>query len=213
MTRVSKAKDFLVEQTAVQASLDGVTLTDLEKRMMYFTEGPDATEDPTELNDEFEAEYEIATYEAKMSKLLHRAYARVKKENPETARTWNESIRILKKGDHYILVLWDVLRPPYDNLKLISTAFLVVALLLGLILTAEHYHFKWNRASQPHGPTPVWLGRLLLFMMATGYAYNAVFPWVFKKSPLSPTELFVKLFHNSSDKTSDRHTGKFNQKS
>jgi len=55
---------------------------------------------PTQLNDDFEAEYEMVPYEAKMSKLLHRAYARVKKENPETARTWNESIRILKKGDH-----------------------------------------------------------------------------------------------------------------
>jgi hypothetical protein len=104
-----------------------VPLSDVEKRMMYFTEGPDATEDPAALNDDFEAEYDMPTYEAKMSELLHRAYARVKKENPETARTWNESIRILKKGDHYILVLWGVLRPPYDNLKLISTAFLVVA--------------------------------------------------------------------------------------
>ena len=75
---------------------------------MYFTEGPDATEDPTVLNDEFEAEYEMATYEAKMSKLLHRAYARLKKEHPEAARTWDESFRILRKGDHYILVLWDV---------------------------------------------------------------------------------------------------------
>jgi hypothetical protein len=155
----------------------------------------------------------MAKHEAKMSKLLHRAYARVKKENPETTRTWNDSIRILKKGDHYILVLWGILRPPYDNLKLISTAFLVVAVLLGLIFTAEHYHFHWNPASQPHGPTPVWLGRLLLVMMATGYAYYAVFPWVFKKSPPSPTELFLRLFRSSSDKTSDQHTRKFNQKS
>ena len=69
-----------------------------------------ATEDPAVLNDEFEAEYEMAAYEAKISKLLHRACARVKKENPETARTWNESIRILQKGDHHILVLWGVMR-------------------------------------------------------------------------------------------------------
>lgn len=58
-----------------------------------------------------------------------------KRENPETARTWDESIRILKKGDHYILVLWGVLRPRYDNLKLIATASLVLALLLGTELS------------------------------------------------------------------------------
>lgn len=150
VTQVSKAMDFLVEQTAVQAALDGVTLTDLEKRMMYFTEEPDSAENPIVLNDEFEAEYEMATYEAKMSKLLHRAYARVKKENPETARTWNESVRILKRGDHYILVLWGVLRPPYDNLKLISTASVVAVLLIGIIFSAERYNLHWPSAPQGH---------------------------------------------------------------
>jgi hypothetical protein len=50
------------------------------------------------LPDEFEAEYDTPTYEAKVSNLLHRAYARVKEENPETARTWNESIRILRRA-------------------------------------------------------------------------------------------------------------------
>jgi hypothetical protein len=225
VTQVSEAKDFLVEQTTIQAALDGVPLSDVEKRMMYFTEGPDAIEDPTQLNDDFEAEYEMAAYEAKMSKLLHRAYARVKKENPETARTWNESIRILKKGDHYILVLWGVNdtniqagkstqeRPPQDFLKLISTAFLVVALLLGIIFTADHYHFHWNRAPQPRGSTPVWLGRLLIFMLAAGYAYSVVLPWIFKKSPLTPTQLFLRLFRRSPDETSDPHPEQSNRKS
>jgi hypothetical protein len=69
-------------------------------------------------NDEFDAEHDTSTYEAKISKLLHCGYARLKKENPETARTWNDSIRILRKGDHHILVLWGTLRPPYDNVKL-----------------------------------------------------------------------------------------------
>lgn len=59
--------------------LDGVSLSDLEKRMMYFTESDDATEDAAQLNDEFEAEYETAAYEAKVSKLLHHAYARLKR--------------------------------------------------------------------------------------------------------------------------------------
>jgi hypothetical protein len=37
VTEVSKGKDFLVEQTTIQAALEGVPLSDLEKRMMYFT--------------------------------------------------------------------------------------------------------------------------------------------------------------------------------
>jgi hypothetical protein len=38
--RVREAEDFLVAQTAEQAALEGVPLSDLEKRMMYFTEVP-----------------------------------------------------------------------------------------------------------------------------------------------------------------------------
>ena len=94
--------------------------------MMYFTEGDEAPENPTKLNDEFEAEYDTAAYEAKVSKLLHHAYARLKKENPESARLWDESIRLLRRGNHYILVLWDqrssIERPPHDFLKLLGTS-------------------------------------------------------------------------------------------
>jgi hypothetical protein len=100
-----EAKDFLVGQAAQQASLDGVSLSDLEKRMMYFTESADATEDPVALNNAFEAQYNNAEYEAKVSRLLSHAFLRVKKENPETSRHWIAAVKTLRKGDHYILVL------------------------------------------------------------------------------------------------------------
>lgn len=104
-----QAKDFLVQQTAEQAALDNVPLSNLEKRMMYFTESdPASCENPIELNDEFEAEYGTEEYEAKISRLLHHAYKRLKDENTENLRSWNEAVHILRKGDHYILVLLDV---------------------------------------------------------------------------------------------------------
>jgi hypothetical protein len=42
---------------------------------MYFTEGAGATEDPATLNEEFEAQYDTAMYEKKISHLMHHAYA------------------------------------------------------------------------------------------------------------------------------------------
>jgi hypothetical protein len=54
-----QAEDFLVQQAAEQASLEAVPLSDLEKRMMYFTESDASScEYPIELNDEFEAQYD-----------------------------------------------------------------------------------------------------------------------------------------------------------
>jgi hypothetical protein len=104
--RVREAKDFLVHQTAEQAALEGLPLSDLERRMMYFTEGKGALEDPTTLNDEFEAQYDSAKFERKISRLMRHAHKRLKKEGPEKAQRWDKAIRTLRRGDHYILVMW-----------------------------------------------------------------------------------------------------------
>src|SRR5580704_10581889 len=102
-----EAKDFLADQSAQQASLDHTPLSDLERRMMYFTESdPASCGDPVSLNDEFEEKYDNAEYEAKMSRLLHRAYKRLKAENPEGKLQWDKALSTLEKGDHYVLVLW-----------------------------------------------------------------------------------------------------------
>src|ERR1041385_1148455 len=102
--RVLEAKDFLVQQTAEQAALENVPLSDLERRMMYFTETDECPEDPYALNDAFEAEYDTEEYQKKISRLLNRAHARLKNENPSSARIWDEAIEELRKGDHYLLV-------------------------------------------------------------------------------------------------------------
>lgn len=103
-----RAKEVLVQQVVEQAALESVPLSDLEKRMMYFTESDPATcENPIELNDEFEAQYDTDEYERKISRLLHDAHKRLKDENGEKLRNWNEAVRILRKGDHYVLVMLD----------------------------------------------------------------------------------------------------------
>ncbi len=103
-----EAKDFLVQQTAEQAALEHVSLSELEKRMMYFVENDGAScPNPLELNDEFEAKYDATEYEAKIKRLLHQAYKRLKAEEPEKARNWDDAMRRLNAGDHYLPVLWD----------------------------------------------------------------------------------------------------------
>lgn len=108
-----QAKDFFVQQVAEQATLEQIPLSDIEKRMMYFTESdPSSCSDPIGLNDEFESEHETSQYEAKMSRLLHHAYKRLKAENSEGRHYWDEAISTLEKGDHYLLVLWGQSRSP-----------------------------------------------------------------------------------------------------
>ncbi len=102
---VQEAKDFLVGQVVQQAALKGVALSDLERRMMYFTESADTVEEPGALTEEFDAQYDMQEYESKISSLFQAAYKRLQKENPVSIDKWKEYVRFLKKGDHYILVL------------------------------------------------------------------------------------------------------------
>jgi len=175
--RVLEAKDFLVQQTAGQAALENVPLSDLEKRMMYFTETGECPEDPIALNDAFEAEYDTDEYEAKISKLMHHAYQRIKKENPETTRAWNDAMRTLRKGDHYILVLWDVgpkERPPYDQLKLLLAGLLLAGTLVGVMLLRSHFGIAWKRGPKTTSAIPTWLQRVLLTLLILGIGRSLV---------------------------------------
>ena len=101
-----QAKDFFVQQVAEQAALEGLLLSDIEKRMMYFTESDSSScEDPLALNSEFEVQCDTDEYEAKVSGLLQRAYERLR--DSKAKDSWDGAISELRKGDHYLLVLLD----------------------------------------------------------------------------------------------------------
>lgn len=200
--RVLEAKDFLVQQTAEQAALENVSLSDLEKRMMYFTESGEMSEDPTALNEAFEAEYDTNEYESKIGKLMRHAFWRLKKENPQSAAQWKKAIKELSAEDHYLSVLWDAgssERPPYDSLKLLGAGVLVAVVglvaMVGAMYISDRYGFHWPGGHAPttHRSTPVWLQRTILWLTITGYIYYVVLPWLTKRPAIGFGELFGRL--------------------
>jgi hypothetical protein len=206
--KVLEAKDFLVQQTAEQAALENVPFSDLEKRMMYFTETDECPEDPIALNDAFEAEYDTDEYEAKVSKLTHHAYLRIKKENSEAFHRWKEAMRELSKGDHYLLVLCDDGAPrrpllegsPPVSLKsfgpVIWGAVLLIAALFGLPAIFGRYGFSWRGYQQPltHEPVPLWAQRSLIALMIGAYLYWGILPLISNKLRIPFPLLLSKIF-------------------
>jgi len=98
------AKQFLLTKVSDQAGQDGVSLDDIEKRMFLFSEAwgnPDL-----EANEIFGEKYDGKAYEAKVTKLLRRAYARDKRTK-EAKDEWKETLRALKQEDFYGLVMVD----------------------------------------------------------------------------------------------------------
>jgi hypothetical protein len=170
--QVREAKDFLVRQAAQQAALEGVSLSDLEKRMMYFTESPDAVEDPVKLHEEFEAQYDSEEYESKISKLLHHAHERVKKESEDARARWDGAIKCLRRGDHYLLVMWDLApsdeRPRGDSLKLLAAGLVVAALVFvaGFFADKLEPQWRWLQKKIPYPNSHVMFGIFVTIVLA-----------------------------------------------
>ena len=141
--RVREAKDFLVQQTAEQAQLEGVPLSELEKRMMYFTESGYVPEDPIALNEEFEAKYDTQEYEQKVAKLLDHAYKRVSEESEAKRKIWDDAIDTLRAGDHYLLVLWDLgssfSRIPAASLFMLAGRVVLLAVIIAGVVWGLNY--------------------------------------------------------------------------
>ena len=100
-----EAKEFLVSRIAEEAQREGVPLSEVERKMLYFTENYWTLPDMMEVNEAFDRDYDAAEYEKKIAQLVRHARARTRKENPKELEDWKDAIGILSKEDHYILVM------------------------------------------------------------------------------------------------------------
>jgi hypothetical protein len=100
-----EAKEFLVSGSVAEAQREHVELSEVERKMLYFSETGWTLPDIMEVNDRFDREYDQAKYEKKIARLIGSAMKRASRENPGDFTSWVGAIRKLKKEDHYILVM------------------------------------------------------------------------------------------------------------
>jgi hypothetical protein len=104
-TNDHEALDFVSSRIANEAQLDGVPLSEVERKMLYFSETAWTLPDIWEVSDEFDRDYERVEYEKKISKLTKKAVARAHNDNPEDFAAWTSAIRRLRENDRYLLVM------------------------------------------------------------------------------------------------------------
>jgi hypothetical protein len=131
---VQSAKDFLISRIIAQAQREHVSLSDLEVRMLSYSE-IEGSQDFEELNDAFEQQHDTTEYEGKIGELARSFIAQVRKENSEDLCSWKQAVQTLKREDHYLAVLIaDETRgtqdsPLTDRLKLIAVALGITLLI------------------------------------------------------------------------------------
>lgn len=99
------AKDYLIGSIVKEAGLEGVSLSELERKMLYFSEVMGTPPDWKELSAAFDRQYDMPAYEQKIASLIRGAYKHARAEPKSEVEAWQDAIRTVEKEDHYILVM------------------------------------------------------------------------------------------------------------
>jgi hypothetical protein len=99
------AKKFLISKVIEEARIEGGALSDVENKMLQFTEVNSPPPDVYEVAEQFDREYDSDQYEAKIAGLLKNARERDAQNSAIAEQPWKDALESLKKEDHYILVM------------------------------------------------------------------------------------------------------------
>ncbi len=139
------AKQFLISKVIEEAEFEHLSLTEVERKMLYFTEVHPTLPDIYEVNAEFERDYDSDKYEAKIVGLLKNARNRDHAQSPTLNQEWQDAIEALKEEDHYILVMVYCAFPEYrkallpthrirDYVIYVAIGILVVFAIIGIAM-------------------------------------------------------------------------------
>jgi hypothetical protein len=164
--RAQRAKEFLISQVVEEAQRENVSLSEVERKMLYFTETEETLPDIYEVNAQFDREYDGARYEKKIAGLLRNAFRRNGKESVEGERQWKHAVADLRKEDHYLLVMVDQSQQPPSDFWTVAKwssalfVFILVAITLWQYLDEKGWIPSWVSHLSPrlvlYGAVGIW---------------------------------------------------------
>ena len=132
------AKQFIIARVLSEADAEQVTLSEVEKKMLQFTEVGPSLPDIYEVQAEFERDCDSDEYEAKIAGLLRRARER-DEQGSGRDQDWKDALDALKDEDHYLLVMAYGAFPEYRKLILpthrLRDYAIYVAIAIALVLS------------------------------------------------------------------------------
>ena len=134
-TTVRDAKEFLISRIVTEAQREGSPLSEIERKMLYFSETGWTLPDAMDVSDTFDRDYDQTEYEKKIGLLVRNFCADSRKNNRDDFRSWTEAVCILRREDHYLLVLIDAAEtslssPKAGFLKLVAIGFVMACVVL-----------------------------------------------------------------------------------
>ena len=165
---IREAKEYVIGRILAQAKQDGVTLSEIERNMLYFSESGWTLPDMMQVSAAFDRDFNQTEYEEKITGIIRC----LRESQDETSqRDWDEAVSLLRSEDHYLLVMVDAasrdIAPPRlrgDLRRLILTAAVIVVALTGIAVFA-------------HSLMARYLGFAAFLVLLGGLVYFGVVRW------------------------------------
>jgi len=141
-----EAKEFLISKIVEEAIREGTVLSEIERKMLYFSETDWTLPDISAVSDEFDRGYDQGEFESKIVGLVRHAYNNILQDYGDEYDKWWSAVRVLDRQDHYVLVIirQAALRPRGDQLKLFGTAIVVAGLFLTFIFVSIYLESRYR---------------------------------------------------------------------
>jgi hypothetical protein len=154
-----EAKEYLVSKVVEEAQRENVPLSEVERKMLYFTESGWTLPEIMQVSEDFDREYDQDKYEQKIAKLIAKADRRMRKGSRDDYDGWWAAIRFLQREDHYISVMIRLagLRPRGDQLRLFATALGIV----GCIFIWTFISIKYDIPAPSRGNLAIFIWAVL----------------------------------------------------
>jgi hypothetical protein len=152
---VKEAKDYLAGRIVAEANREGIPLSEIERKMLYFSETNWTLPDTAEVSAEFDRKYDQDEYEEKVARLIANVTADRHHRNRDEEEKWDAAVHKLSEEDHYLLVLISEakrtqgglssilnnqpIRTPRDFLKALLVAFVLISSIFALFALVEWF--------------------------------------------------------------------------
>ncbi|MGB6691809.1 MAG: hypothetical protein WBE76_28545 [Terracidiphilus sp.] len=134
---IREAKTFLASRIAEEADREGIPLSEIERKMLYFSKTGWTLADMHEVSAEFIRDWDRAAYEKRIARLIRRLRSRIRAAGKEEYETWKRSIEDLRDGDQYVFALIAAAQPKGEVTRLIITALVVIGVMLLALFLAS----------------------------------------------------------------------------
>jgi len=138
--KIREAKVFLASRIAEEADREGIPLTEIERKMLYYSETGWTLPDMVEVKATFDRDYDRRLFETRMARLIRRARSRLRGGDTTEYEKWQLAIQELREQDHYVLALIAAAPPTGEVTRLVITALVIIGVILvALFLVSRGY--------------------------------------------------------------------------